>query len=93
MEELEAESATTIEKKSPYKVYLSMGLVFLFLLGFTYIGYYVTSFVFVFLITWLMFDWDRKKWGRCLAFSVGLNIALYVLFTLINVYFPKTLLF
>ncbi|WP_223701199.1 tripartite tricarboxylate transporter TctB family protein [Sutcliffiella deserti] len=93
MAELEAESGTTIEKKSSSKVYLSMVLVFLFVLGFSYIGYYVTSFVFVFLITWLMFDWDKKKWIKSLIFSIGLNVALYVLFTLINVYFPKTLLF
>lgn len=90
---LEEESETKIEQKSPSKVYLSMLLIFLFVLGFTFVGYYVTSLVFVFLITWLMFDWDKKKWVASLIFSIGLNVTLYILFNLINVYFPKTLLF
>jgi hypothetical protein len=91
--DLEANSDTKIEKKSSSKVYLSMILIFVFVLGFTYIGYYVSSFLFVFFITWLMFDWDKKKWVTSLIFSIGLNITLYVLFNMINVYFPKTLLF
>lgn len=93
MEEMKVESDTKIVKKGKSKVYLSMLLVLLFAYGFSYIGFFVTSFIFVFLITWLMFDWEKKKWIRSLIFSIGLNVVLYILFSLINVYFPKSLLF
>jgi hypothetical protein len=93
MIELEDEAELSVKKNSSSKVYLSMFLIFIFVLGFTYIGYYVTSLIFVFLITWLMFDWNKKKWIASLIFSVGLNVILFILFNLINVYFPKTLLF
>jgi hypothetical protein len=93
MIELEEEANISVKKNSSSKVYLSMILIFIFVLGFTYIGYYVTSLIFVFLITWLMFDWSKKKWIISLIFSVGLNVILFILFNLINVYFPKTLLF
>ncbi|MDF1507206.1 tripartite tricarboxylate transporter TctB family protein [Robertmurraya sp. DFI.2.37] len=82
-----------ISKKSRMKIFVSMILLFVFVLGFTYIGYYVTSLLFVFLLTWLMFDWAKKKWIVSLLFSLGLNGILYILFNLINVYFPNTLLF
>ncbi|WP_019154019.1 tripartite tricarboxylate transporter TctB family protein [Robertmurraya massiliosenegalensis] len=82
-----------ISNNSRMKIVISMILLFVFVLGFTYIGYYVTSLIFVFLLTWLMFDWARKKWVISLMFSVGLNGILFILFNLINVYFPKTLLF
>ncbi|PLR73554.1 hypothetical protein CYJ37_08440 [Bacillus sp. UMB0728] len=93
MEEMEADSEVKIEKNSRSSIYIAMILLFLFVLGFSTIGYFVTSFLFVFLITWLMFKWDRKKWLAPLLFSIGLNAVLYFLFNLINVYFPKTLFF
>lgn len=88
-ETMKPEANTTIKTR----IVLSMVLLFLFVLGFTFIGYYVSSFVFVFLITWLMFDWEKKKWLASLLFSIMLNGALYILFSFIDVYFPKTLLF
>lgn len=80
-------------KKNKKNVYITMTLVLLFAYGFTYIGFFVTSFIFVFLFTWLMFNWSKKKILTSIIFSVSLNIVLYVLFDLISVYFPKSLLF
>ncbi|MEW4327790.1 tripartite tricarboxylate transporter TctB family protein [Rossellomorea marisflavi] len=93
MDELEAESEVEVEKNSRLSVFIAMILLFLFVVGFSTIGYFVSSFIFVYLITWLMFKWDRKKWLAPLLFSVGLNGVLYVLFNVINVYFPKTVFF
>lgn len=88
-----AEFTEEPKEKTSYKVYLAMLLVLLFAYGFTYIGFYVTSFLFVFIITWLLFNWEKNKLVRSIIFSFFLNLSLFVLFSLVNVYFPKAWLF
>ncbi|UFT98783.1 tripartite tricarboxylate transporter TctB family protein [Radiobacillus kanasensis] len=75
-------------------IWMTMILLLLFAYGFSYIGFYVSSFIFVFILTWMMFNWSKRELAKSLIFSVGLNVAFFFLFQFINVYFPEnTLLF
>ncbi|WP_194842126.1 tripartite tricarboxylate transporter TctB family protein [Gracilibacillus salitolerans] len=89
------ESAENKSNKPVNKnIYITIGLILLFIIGFTHIGFYVSSFVFVFAMTWMMFNWKRNLWIRSLIFSLALNGTFFILFQFINVYFPdNTLLF
>ncbi|WP_183040972.1 tripartite tricarboxylate transporter TctB family protein [Salipaludibacillus neizhouensis] len=89
----DTEETGLVGKIKKYKIYFSMVLVFLFAYGFAYIGFFVTSFVYVFLITWLIYDLSKKKWLVSLIFSATLNIILFFLFDLISVYLPDAWLF
>ncbi|WP_096189972.1 tripartite tricarboxylate transporter TctB family protein [Evansella halocellulosilytica] len=76
-----------------YRIYIAMILVVLFAYGFAYVGFFVTSFVFVFLFTWMVYRFDRGKILNSFTFSVVLNVILYFLFDLISVYLPNAWLF
>ncbi len=90
--EKEEEKEQADESNSNKTVYLMMGLLVFYAVGFTYIGFFVTSLIFIFTLTWFMQQWQTKKIFSSMLFSVVLTVVLFFLFDVINVYLPNTLL-
>lgn len=74
------------------KVLVIIAASLLFVLGATYIGFFTSTLLFVFSITFYLNEKTKKNIVKSASFSVGLTIILYIVFNFINVYFPETLL-
>ncbi|WP_099157017.1 tripartite tricarboxylate transporter TctB family protein [Virgibacillus ndiopensis] len=64
--------------------------IFFFVIGFSYVGFYTTSIIIVFIMGMIMNNWNKKKITSSITFSIALAIVLYFLFDLINIYLPNT---
>lgn len=64
--------------------------IFFFILGFTFLGFYTTTVITVFVMGMIMNDWDKKKIVPSLIFSLVLTVVFYFLFDIINIYLPDT---
>ncbi len=69
-------------------------MVFVYAFGITSIGYFVSTFLFMWAMLVLLGDSrDKKQIIRMAVFSLVFCIVLYFLFQLMSVYLPKALLF
>ncbi|TSB48401.1 tripartite tricarboxylate transporter TctB family protein [Alkalicoccobacillus porphyridii] len=74
------------------KVIIIISATLLFVLGATFIGFFTSTLLFIFAITVYLGELTRKNIVKSASFAVGLTVVLYIVFDIINVYFPNTLL-
>lgn len=79
--------------KQNKNTYLLMIMLVIYAFGVSYVGFFVSSFILAFSLAWYIQQWEAKKWLSSIIFSSGLTLTLYILFGIINVYLPETLLF
>ncbi|BAD62761.1 tripartite tricarboxylate transporter TctB family protein [Shouchella clausii] len=74
------------------KVVVIIGATFLFALGATFVGFFTSTALFTFAITFYLSEKSKANLAKCLSFSLGLTVVLFIVFDLISVFFPNTLL-
>ena len=63
-------------------------------LGFTFLGYFVSSFVFIVLLVFVLSGYSRKVIPRAVLISAAVTALMYLfLVCFLDLYFPATLLF
>ncbi len=74
------------------KVVVIIGVTFLFALGVTFVGFFTSTALFTFAITFYLSEKSKASLAKSISFSLGLTVVLFIVFDLINVFFPNTLL-
>lgn len=74
------------------KVVVIIGITFLFALGVTFVGFFTSTALFTFAITFYLSEKSKASLAKSISFSLGLTVVLFIVFDLINVFFPNTLL-
>lgn len=74
------------------KVVVIISATLLFVLGATFIGFFTSTVLFIFAITVYLNERTRVNILKSASFAIGLTVVLYIVFDIINVYFPNTLL-
>ncbi len=77
----------SIKKKTIYVMISSL----IFVLGVTSLGYFVSTFFFVAFLIFLLKDWKELLFS--ITFSLIMTTFLYIMFNVMGVYFPNTMLF
>ena len=62
----------------------------LYTLGIVYVGFYVSTFVYLFACATLVEDPAERNWKKKMLFSLGSAVVLYAMFSLFKIYLPPT---
>lgn len=77
-------------KKSIF--YTMIGSV-IYVIGIIYIGFYVSTIVFVPTMYLMQENWNKAKYKSAAIFAVSINVLFYIVFTWLHIYLPSNLLF
>lgn len=65
-----------------------MALTFAYVVGFTFIGFYISTFAFLCVCAWLIEQPGERNLAGTLVFAAVSTLALYALFTAFKIYLP-----
>ncbi|MCC8180535.1 MAG: tripartite tricarboxylate transporter TctB family protein [Planctomycetes bacterium] len=75
------------------KMYLAVGISCLFVLGFAYLGFVVTAFPYLILMSLVFVDFNPSYLKGIVLYSAAVTLVCYSLFKAAKVYLPDTILF
>jgi hypothetical protein len=88
---VETEKKLDAETKKTIAVMVAEAICYT--LGISYIGFYVSTFIFVILAYLTLEKWAKSRLVSAVIFACGLNVVFYFIFTWLHIYLPESLLF
>lgn len=81
------------ENRLTKKIYLAIAISCGYIVGFTHLGFAASTFPYLFLMSLVFVNFDKKYLKGITIYSLGVTLVTFGLFKLAKVYLPDTLLY